>query len=269
MGLGAQYIWQWWWWKLWPGVSGGWWKKHQDHWSEIFIMVANRMTKMMICEFILLIICSPLFFPENACSRCFRVAHLDREDQCTVEMVWWRDRLGAFKTHQTIMAQVTSYLNDYKPMQVRRTKKSDRTWYDVKSGTIPKSRYIVCSRYSGGLIDLWIMLFSLLWPGGMQMKVAKEPLKQLQKLLYILGPADAFVSQVQTTCDCPTQVLDHGQRRRLRRARKPGNQWPLLLVAWKGAKIYSLCSGFFRKKSCPGCVRKVYAGWTALWDSKN
>ena len=56
------------------------------------------------------------------------------------------------------------------------------------------------------------------------MKVAKEPLKQLQKLLYILGPADASVSQVQTTCDCPTQVLDHGQRRRLRRARKPGNQ---------------------------------------------
>lgn len=37
--------------------------------------------------------------------------------------------------------QKTSYLNDYKTMQVRRTKKSDRTWYDVKSGTIPRSHY--------------------------------------------------------------------------------------------------------------------------------
>ena len=98
----------------------------------------------------------------------------------------------------------------------------------------------------------------------MQIAVAKEPLKQLQKLLYILGPADAFVSPLQTTCDCPTQVLDHGQRRRLRGARKPGNQGPLLLVVRKGAKIYSSCSGFFRKKSCPGCIRKVYAVWTAL-----
>lgn len=43
------------------------------------------------------------------------------------------------------------------------------------------------------------MLFPLFWPSATQIAVAKEPLKQLQKLLYILAPADAFVSQVQIT----------------------------------------------------------------------
>ena len=33
--------------------------------------------------------------------------------------------------------------------------------------------------------------------------------------------------------------------------------------------LYSPCPGFFRKKSCPGCIRKVYAGWKAQRDSKN
>ena len=149
-----------------------------------------------------------------------------------------------------------------KPMQVRRTMKSDRTWYDVKSGTIPKSHYMVCSRYSGVLIDPWIMLFSLFWPGGMQMKVTREPLNNSR--ISCFGSCTFICFSSPNYFTAKTQVLDHGQRRRLRRARKPGHQ---LTVAAGGAErckdLFSLfrilqkeiMSGMYSRSLCCGRLK--------------
>lgn len=85
MGLGARYIWQWR--MIMIRIIRWMMEKNIRIIDHIFIMVANRMTKMMMREFMVLIL---FFFPENACIRC-----LNKSVHCC--MVWWRDTWGPFK----------------------------------------------------------------------------------------------------------------------------------------------------------------------------
>lgn len=235
-------------------------KSQEDHVSNICILMINTMAILMSCGFILCWI--HVWSSEDAYSRCLRVAHVYREHQCTGEMIWWRDRLGAFKTHQTIMAQVTSYLNDYK---THATSENQEVWPHLvwceEWNHTPKVT-MVCSRYSGGLIDPWIMLFSLFWPGGMQMKVTREPLNNSR--ISCFGSCTFICFSSPNYFTAKTQVLDHGQRRRLRRARKPGHQ---LTVAAGGAErckdLFSLfrilqkeiMSGMYSRSLCCGRLK--------------
>ena len=134
---------------------------------------------------------------------------------------------------------------------------------------------MVCSRYSGGLIDLWIMLFSLFWQVLCRLQWQRNPLKKLQKLLYtyifwVLQMHLFLKSKVLVTARLRSLIMDSegdlGERGSLEIKDR------CCCWCWKVQRLsmlYSPCSGFFRKKSCPGCIRKVYAGWKAQRNSKN